>query len=204
MHALGACSPSVMRCSRRCEPSAGNHTPGSGGVWPLFPWFVFFVLRLLFLTEQEASRLLCPGRCYPVERIHCTVSVQSGNQNRPGGEEKNPFPLLVLSLHLLLCSLCRKKRPRFCYSFTITPCHSSRPADRTAMKCSRPASPIHLLFLLLFIVDFQVCRSDFSRIWKRKLASPPLGSVVLNVSGNVYPLGYAPASISALLLCRYR
>ncbi|KAK4742235.1 hypothetical protein SAY87_000236 [Trapa incisa] len=60
------------------------------------------------------------------------------------------------------------------------------------MRCSS----ILLLFLLTFVVDFQVCRSDFSRIQERTPAGPSLGSIVLPVSGNVYPLGYYTVSLS--------
>lgn len=105
-----------------------------------------------------------------------------------GGEDGEDSPRLSLFFlfHLLLSSVVR-----------LHP--SSRPSDRATMKCSGRGlvSPILLLFLLLFApAAFQVCRSDFPRIPKRTPAAPPLGSIILPLSGNVYPLGYALASMS--------
>ncbi|OWM85106.1 aspartic proteinase Asp1-like isoform X2 [Punica granatum] len=65
------------------------------------------------------------------------------------------------------------------------------------MKCGgrTTASRILLLFLYLSVEAFQVCLSDFPRIWKRSPSAPPPGSIVLPLSGNVYPLGYYSVSL---------
>ncbi|KAK4789256.1 hypothetical protein SAY86_020575 [Trapa natans] len=66
------------------------------------------------------------------------------------------------------------------------------------MKCSGrgAVAPLPLLFTLLFTAAFRVCRSDFPRIGRRAPAAPPRGSVILPLSGNVYPLGYYSVSLN--------
>lgn len=158
----------------------------------LLLWALFLTLTYTWDWIAWSDWLALPT-VERIQRVRTRVK-RARKRRRSRRRLPSPFPLLLVPSPSL--SLFCRKTPSFVHP-------SSRPSDRATMKCSGrgPVSPILLLFLLLFApAAFQVCRSDFPRMPKRTPVAPLLGSIILPLSGNVYPLGYALASTSRFCL----